>query len=368
MDAAQLLAWSDLMSAAWPAQETSSAKRRRRARHVAIRWSQLQQWSIVEALQAAAARGCDDMGNECDDAAEEIYWPAAMAAEVNQRRSMVPAQEVTEKIASVQAEEERPTRAVKTPASAGQEGQLEESWSRLGTIEAELTQLMKTACQCNQDYERDAEAYKEKIFGSHVKEYTEMMQEEVLVEDDAHFAKYGAEGTNVAELKGMHNAELTQLVKTARQCDERDAEACKEKIVGGHVKEYMEMIQEKGYVEDDARFAKYGAEGTEGAELKGMHMAACEKIREAPLGEQTDKKYVTDVPKDEQQICEAEKDEGRRQAAAFRSSNAFDGEPARRRYRPLAFLTEEDLSRAAAAAWSIALTVTEAVEGMYSNS
>merc|ERR1712176_531673 len=38
--------------------------------------------------------------------------------------------------------------------------------------------------------EYDAEAHKEKIFGSHVKEYMEMMQEEDPTKYEAHFAKF----------------------------------------------------------------------------------------------------------------------------------------------------------------------------------
>jgi len=55
-----------------------------------------------------------------------------------------------------------------------------------------------------QDPEYDAEAHKEKIFGSHVKEYMEMMQEEDPTKYEAHFAKYIAEGIDADKMEDMY--------------------------------------------------------------------------------------------------------------------------------------------------------------------
>mmetsp|Transcript_86921 Transcript_86921/g.210873 ORF Transcript_86921/g.210873 Transcript_86921/m.210873 type:complete len:315 (-) Transcript_86921:104-1048(-) len=52
--------------------------------------------------------------------------------------------------------------------------------------------------------EYDAEAHKEKIFGTHVKEYMEMMQEEDPTKYEAHFAKYIAEDIDAEKMEDMY--------------------------------------------------------------------------------------------------------------------------------------------------------------------
>jgi len=63
---------------------------------------------------------------------------------------------------------------------------------------------------------------------------------------------------------------------------EYDAEAHKERIFGGHVKEYMEMLQEEDPTKYEAHFAKFVANGCEPDNLEEMYGAAHKKIRENP--------------------------------------------------------------------------------------
>merc|ERR1712086_386061 len=63
---------------------------------------------------------------------------------------------------------------------------------------------------------------------------------------------------------------------------EYDAEAHKERIFGGHVKEYMEMLQEEDPTKYEAHFAKFVASGCEPDNLEDMYTAAHKKIRESP--------------------------------------------------------------------------------------
>mmetsp|Transcript_96360 Transcript_96360/g.297141 ORF Transcript_96360/g.297141 Transcript_96360/m.297141 type:complete len:157 (-) Transcript_96360:125-595(-) len=55
-----------------------------------------------------------------------------------------------------------------------------------------------------QDPEYDAEAHKEKIFGSHVKEYMEMMAEEDPTKYEAHFSKYIEAGIDADKIEDMY--------------------------------------------------------------------------------------------------------------------------------------------------------------------
>merc|ERR1711957_787454 len=52
--------------------------------------------------------------------------------------------------------------------------------------------------------EYDAEAHKEKIFGSHVKEYMEMMQEEDPTKYEAHFAKFIENSIDADKMEDMY--------------------------------------------------------------------------------------------------------------------------------------------------------------------
>merc|ERR550537_1101983 len=55
-----------------------------------------------------------------------------------------------------------------------------------------------------QDPQYDAEAHKERIFGSHVKEYMEMMAEEDPTKYEAHFAKFIAEDIDADKMEDMY--------------------------------------------------------------------------------------------------------------------------------------------------------------------
>jgi len=61
-----------------------------------------------------------------------------------------------------------------------------------------------------------------------------------------------------------------------------DAEAHKDRILGNHVKEYMEMLQEEDPTKYEAHFAKYIAEGLEPDGMEEMYSGAHSKIRADP--------------------------------------------------------------------------------------
>jgi len=63
---------------------------------------------------------------------------------------------------------------------------------------------------------------------------------------------------------------------------EYDAEAHKEKIFGGHVKEYMEMLQEEDSTKYEAHFAKFLSNGIEPEKVEDMYTDAHKKIRANP--------------------------------------------------------------------------------------
>merc|ERR1711920_743862 len=77
------------------------------------------------------------------------------------------------------------------------------------------------------------------------------------------------------------------------QDPEYDAEAHKEKIFGGHVKEYMEMLEEEDPTKYEAHFAKFIAEDINGEKLEEMYTDAHEKIKEDPEYEPAEKKGIT---------------------------------------------------------------------------
>jgi large subunit ribosomal protein L5e len=62
----------------------------------------------------------------------------------------------------------------------------------------------KPAEEKGADPEYDAEAHKEKIFGAHVKEYMEMLQEEDPTKYEAHFAKFIAAGIEPEKVEDMY--------------------------------------------------------------------------------------------------------------------------------------------------------------------
>merc|ERR1719507_2004013 len=83
---------------------------------------------------------------------------------------------------------------------------------------------------------------------------------------------------------------------------EYDADAHKEKIFGGHVKEYMEMLEEEDPTKYEAHFAKFIAEDINGEKLEEMYTDAHEKIRENPEHELAEKKGITHKRSDDEQI------------------------------------------------------------------
>mmetsp|Transcript_110781 Transcript_110781/g.357562 ORF Transcript_110781/g.357562 Transcript_110781/m.357562 type:complete len:316 (+) Transcript_110781:83-1030(+) len=78
---------------------------------------------------------------------------------------------------------------------------------------------------------------------------------------------------------------------------EYDAEAHKDRIFGGHVKEYMEMLQEEDPTKYEAHFSKYIAEDIDAEKLEDMYSEAHEKIKEDPTGEAPEKKEITHTRK-----------------------------------------------------------------------
>merc|ERR1712194_703472 len=61
--------------------------------------------------------------------------------------------------------------------------------------------------------EYDAEAHKDRIFGDHVKEYMEMLQEEDPTKYEAHFAKFLSNGIEPDKMEEMY----TECHKKIRQ-------------------------------------------------------------------------------------------------------------------------------------------------------
>merc|ERR1712166_645754 len=78
---------------------------------------------------------------------------------------------------------------------------------------------------------------------------------------------------------------------------EYDAEAHKDRIFGGHVKEYMEMLQEEDPTKYEAHFAKFVASGCEPDKLEEVYGAAHKQIRENPDHQPIKKKGITWVRK-----------------------------------------------------------------------
>jgi len=77
------------------------------------------------------------------------------------------------------------------------------------------------------------------------------------------------------------------------QDPEYDAEAHKEKIFGGHVKEYMEMLQEEDATKYEAHFAKFLSNGIEPEKVEEMYANAHKKIRASPDPAPAKKKGIT---------------------------------------------------------------------------
>merc|ERR1712160_91639 len=78
---------------------------------------------------------------------------------------------------------------------------------------------------------------------------------------------------------------------------EYDAEAHKDRIFGGHVKDYMEMLEEEDATKYEAHFAKYIAADIDADKLEDMYSEAHDKIKEDPDPEEKEKKGVSHVRK-----------------------------------------------------------------------
>jgi len=98
---------------------------------------------------------------------------------------------------------------------------------------------------------------------------------------------------------GLHIPHTNKLFPGYKAPDEKgqepeyDAEAHKDKIFGGHVKEYMEMLAEEDPTKYEAHFSKFIAEDIDADKLEDMYSEAHEKIREDPDREAADKKGIT---------------------------------------------------------------------------
>lgn len=79
----------------------------------------------------------------------------------------------------------------------------------------------KAAEEKGQEPEYDAEAHKERLFGSHVKDYMEQMAEEDPTKYEAHFAKYIAEGIDADKIEDMYT-EAHEKIKEDPDPEEKD--------------------------------------------------------------------------------------------------------------------------------------------------
>jgi large subunit ribosomal protein L5e len=73
---------------------------------------------------------------------------------------------------------------------------------------------------------------------------------------------------------------------------EYDAEAHKDRILGNHVKEYMEMMQEEDPTKYEAHFAKFSSEGIDADGMEEMYTNAHAKIKEDPEFKAAEKKDI----------------------------------------------------------------------------
>lgn len=74
---------------------------------------------------------------------------------------------------------------------------------------------------------------------------------------------------------------------------EYDAEAHKDRILGNHVKEYMEMMQEEDPTKYEAHFAKFIENDIDAEKMEDMYTEAHGKIKENPDFEPAEKKSIT---------------------------------------------------------------------------
>merc|ERR1711918_216669 len=74
---------------------------------------------------------------------------------------------------------------------------------------------------------------------------------------------------------------------------EYDAEANRERILGGHVGTYMESMREEEPEEYEEKFKKYISAGIEPDGLEDLYLEVHKKIREDPVHKPTEKKKPT---------------------------------------------------------------------------
>jgi large subunit ribosomal protein L5e len=74
---------------------------------------------------------------------------------------------------------------------------------------------------------------------------------------------------------------------------EYDAEAHKDRIFGGHVKEYMEMLQEEDPTKYEAHFSKFLSNDIDAEKMEDMYTEAHKKIRADPDAKPAAKKGIT---------------------------------------------------------------------------
>merc|ERR1712187_1062433 len=82
----------------------------------------------------------------------------------------------------------------------------------------------KPAEEKGAEAEYDAEAHKARIFGEHVKEYMEMLQEEDPTKYEAHFSKFIKEGIDADKMEDMY----TEAHAKIREDPEGEKKAAKE--------------------------------------------------------------------------------------------------------------------------------------------
>jgi len=92
-----------------------------------------------------------------------------------------------------------------------------------------------------------------------------------------------------------------------REAKEFDAETHKKYIFGGHVAEYMELLEEEDPDRYATQFAKYIEKEIEGDSLEEMYQNAHEKIREDPEFEPTEKQDSYEPPNPQEKLTHAQR-------------------------------------------------------------
>merc|ERR1712151_136536 len=98
---------------------------------------------------------------------------------------------------------------------------------------------------------------------------------------------------------GLHIPHTNKLFPGYTPAEEKgadpsyEAEAHKEKIFGGHVKDYMESMQEEDPTKYEAHFSKFIENNITAEGLEEMYSGAHEKIRADPEFQPTEKKNIT---------------------------------------------------------------------------